>query len=695
MAAVSILALIMAGAPAAAMAQTSSDETDARTAAVEEIVVTAEKRSINLQDTPVAVTAITAASAQSRGITGVESLSAAVPGLVINNPANVGNPFLRGIGSNLFDPSAEQAVAMYVDGVYIAAPQSNLFTFNNIKSVEVLRGPQGTLFGRNATGGVIHIQTRDPSYDPTGYLSVGYGNYENVEVSAYGATGLGSNVAIDFAGLYQNQGKGYGRNLTTGTSTFRQAIDNVAVRSKLLIEPFEGTKITLAGDFSHSRSNPAYQNLPGFPRPIDPMPYPGRFNSRGNLDNSNNVKTGGVSLRIGQEIGDLNLLSITAYRKTRATYDLDQDGTRLSVADAELAQHAHNWSQEFQISGPDGGWLKWVAGLYYYRAVGGYSSFFLNGRNRIRDHQDTESYAAFGQATASLFEGTNLTVGMRYTDEKQDFTLEFPASLRKTQKFSKFTYRITLDHHFNDDIMGYVSHNTGFKSGGYNLLDAGGRFEPEVLYATEAGLKTQLFDRRLRLNLAAFHYVDKNVQLLLTTVGGTVVTNAAAAEINGGEVEFELVPVSDLSITGGISVLHGRYTDFPGAVPLNPAGVPQPPINARGNRTVMTPDVTANLNMTYRWSTPVGDIRPSISATYNDGFAWQSDNRLKQPSYAVINGSLTWSPEGEQGGYDIRLWAKNLTDTKYYIARITSTGLGDAQQQASPRTYGITLAARF
>ena len=668
-------------APAAAM--------QSEQGGLQEIIVTAQKRSENLQNVPMSVLAITAKDALSKGITGTDALTAVVPGLVMPNPVNVGNPYLRGVGSSLFDPSSEQSVAMYIDGVYISAPQSNIFSFNNIQQVEVLRGPQGTLFGRNATGGVIQITTRQPSATPHFDGSVGYGSYRTLTASAYVTGGLAPGVAADLSGLYENQGHGYGRNLTTGSKTFQQARGNFSLRSKIVINPSDATKFTLSADYSHSVSTNAYQKPPGVFSPIDGSTYPGKYNAVGDLDDLNRVDTGGGSVKYEQKIGRLRLTNLLSYRKTRVHYDLDNDITAIPAVNVILEPRTHNWAEELQLSGPNDGWLKWIIGGYYYNSFGGYDSVVIDGTKLIVDAQKARSYAGFGQFTAKILPDTEITGGLRYTKEKQDYILTFPVALGLHQSFSKLTYRVALAHHFSKTISAYGSVNTGFKSGGYNLLAPGNNFKPETLTAYEVGLKTELFDRRLRFNIDAFYYKDKNVQVLSSIPGGTITSNAAAARMKGIEAEFDAAPDEHLRISGGISIQNGKYTSFPGGVALDPQGRHLPVIDQRGNQTIITPPLSGNLSASYTFFTPSGTFQPTIAVSHSDRFFWQSDNRLTQPSYTLLNASILWTSGDKR--FDARLWGKNLGDARYYIARLGVEGLGDVQEQAAPRTVGLTL----
>lgn len=660
---------------------------------VQEIIVTAQKRAENLQDVPLAVEAITAAQAVNQGLTGTAALTAAVPGLVITNPANVGNPYLRGVGSALFDPSSEQSVAMYIDGVYIAAPESNIFSFNNIQQIEVLKGPQGTLFGRNATGGVIQITTKDPSVTPHADLSVGYANYGDVTATAYVTGGLFPGVSADFAARYENQTDGYGKDLTTGAKTFQQAIGDYDLRGKLMLRPTDTTKIMVSVDYSHSVSTNAYQKPQGATSPIDGSGYPGPYNTYSDFNDRNTVDTGGASIKIDQDLGQLHLMDILAYRRTTVDYVLDDDVTAVPAADIILKPKTHNWSEELQLSGPSQAWLKWIVGAYYFNSSAGYDPVTLDGFEQLADRQTAVSYAAFGQATATILPRTDLTLGARYSTEKQDYTLTYPAPLAESQSFSRVTYRAALDYHFTRDVSAYASFNTGFKTGGFNLLLPGNSFKPETLDAYEVGVKSELFERKLRLNVDAFYYDDSNVQILNTFLGGTVTSNAAAAVIKGLEGDFEAVPIEHLKISGGLSLQTGKYTSYPNAGIVNAQGVALPTADLSGNKTLITPPVTGDLNVSYKWSTAKGDVQPSVTVVYNNGFFWQADNRLRQPAYTLLNASLLWTDP--TGRYDIRLWAKNLTDSVYYVARLGAAGLGDVQEQAAPRTYGVTLSAHF
>jgi len=671
----------------------------APTGRLEEIVVTAQHRSERLQDVPVAVTSLSAAALSQQGVSTTSDLSQATPSLVFNSQVAVANPYIRGVGSDLFDPTSEAAVAIYVDDVYMATPQANLFTLAGTKQIDVLNGPQGTLFGRNATGGVIQIQTLDPGRDPHLDASFTYGNYDTLSASVYGSTGVAHNLSTSLSALYENQGQGYGHNLATGAEINKQAIHNIALRNKWVLDLPTNTVIHVSADYSRTNNSISYQRPVGsfstLPGATEPTGYPGPFNANIDLPDALHVRSGGVSLKVDQDLGAVSLVSISAYRASRDSYSLDQDQTILPVVDITWDTKFRNFSQELRLKNRDNPVFNWMVGAFYYNARGSYNNFAVDGTVYVPfDQQRTESVAGFAQATVKLFANTKLTGGVRYTEDKQHFL--FPAGdLFLKQTVKEPTFRAALDQHFTKNILGYVSFNTGFKSGGYTLLQPGNSYKPEKLRSYEAGLKTEWFDHRLRVNIDGFIYRYTNQQVNVSAVGGNIIANAAGSHIKGFEANFDYVPTSRLKFSGGLSLMDGHYTDYPGYQPRDADGnAVGGPINAKGATTSRTPKFVGNVSAQYKLPTPIGDFVANVGVQHNSGYDWVADDRLRQPRYTIVNTSVSWTPN--DGRLILKLWAKNLSNATYYqIQGPSAYPVGDNQVQAPPRTFGGTVSFHY
>jgi iron complex outermembrane receptor protein len=684
----------MYGACGVAVAQSAAQ--------LEDITVTAQRREERLGDVPIAASAISAESALSRGINDTTALEMAVPGLVINHTANEGNIFIRGVGTNLFGPASEQTVALYIDGVYMPSPEANLFSFNNIERIEVLKGPQGTLFGRNTTGGVVQIITREPSPTLTGDFSISYGNFQTLAAQGYLAGGLSDNVSADIAVMFEDQGEGWGKNFTTGKDNGIMADDNYSVRSKLRAALGERTTVDFAVDYTRQRVKYDYQLRPGIISPIDGVStYPGDYDAVGGLDDYELLKGKGASINFQHDADAFRLVNILAYRNTDVEYVLDQDDTPAVAADLSLPSYSKGWSEELQIHSPESSKIKWMVGAFYFQTKAGYDPVDINnGVVVIDDYQKTRSIAGFTQLTFPLSVATNLTVGGRYTSEKQDFlgtTFLLGTNLgtfSDSQKFSEVTWRVSLDHHFTDDVMAYVSANRGFKSGGFNLITVAGvnSFLPEELDAYELGIKSDWLNRTLRVNAAAFWYTYKDIQIQVPVQGGTSTTNGPRARIKGLEAEVQARPIEWLTLSAGATYLDAEYTEYPVALAIGPLGEAGT-VDATGNRTIGAPELTANASATVAIPLSTGRIETNLSASYNDGFFFYADNRLKQPPYSLVNASVTWLSDNDR--WSVSAWGKNLGDEEYFAGLSAQGGLGDAQRRAAPRTYGVSARVRF
>jgi iron complex outermembrane receptor protein len=674
-----------------------------------EIVVTAQRRSQSLQDIPIAVAAVTADDLQSRGMTDTRSLSTSVPSLTLSENGVSVTPFLRGVGSNQSNPNDEPSVATYVDGVYIPSVTGNIFSFNNVERIEVLRGPQGTLFGRNATGGVIQIVTRDPRHDPGLDLDVGYGNYDTLNVSGYATTGLGDNLAADLAVIYNNNFDGYGRDIVRNQDIFRR--EEFAARTKWLWTPGSRTELRLSLNYSHLNSTGTdYQLAPGVIGIDGVSTYPGKRRTATDFQNVGDNEVYGGSLRIDQDLDFARLVSITGYRHVVGDFQLDQDASPTPLVLAFINQFARNWSQEVQLLAPTGSRIDWLVGGYYFNARYAYTPLTIEGLaalpfTRIDEFgsQNTESMSAYGQATAPLGASTRLTLGLRYTHEKQTTTgraegdgIVIVPETPQRQSFDRLTWRVALDHRFSPDVLGYVSYNRGIKSGGFNMINAGTPgYRPEVLDAFEGGLKTEFANRRIRINGAVYYYDYQDIQVFSITGGGAVLTqNAAAAQVYGLDLDLAWRVTRRFQLAAAFGYIHSEYTDFPNATftPPSPLDGPQYLGDATGNELIYAPHFTFNVSGDYAIPTSIGEFRVNGTLAYRDSVYVTADNRLQIPAYTLVNASVGWTSPSERFG--IRLWARNLFNEDYYANR-TEQALGDIQYLAPPRTVGVTFSVHM
>ena len=677
--------------PAAVQAQAQESARSSGTT-IADIVVTAQRRAEPLQKVPIAVSALSGEALESRGLASTMALQAAVPGLTFSRVGWSGTPFIRGVGANAGDPSSEPSVATYVDGVYIASPSANIFDFNAVESVEVLKGPQGTLFGRNATGGVIQIRTKDPSFTPEATIDVGYANYETVTGSVYASMPLNEKVAINFAGRIRDQGDGWGTNLVTGDDTYKR--DEWAARMKLLFKPTESTSIILAGDYLRVKSTGNDYKLPDDALGFDGIPRRiGRFDTVNNFRNTGNTRARGVSLTVEHDAGSVILKSISAYRKATGLANTDGDMVPSNFLNYGIHQFQRNYSQELQIFSNTESHIQWVIGGYYFNNRAGYDPMILTGDYiagapvTLIGLIDTKSFSAYAQATVPLLDTTKLTGGFRYTMERQSL-------MNGRQKSDKPTWRIALDHQFSSRIMGYASYNRGIKSGGYSPLTPppAGAYRPEQIDAFEVGLKTKLFHDTVRLNTSAFWYKYKDIQVQVVDGANVFTQNAAKATIKGFDADLEVRVTPELSFNLNGAYLDGRYDEFRDAAAFSQGAGPVSIIDVSGYRTIHTPKLSGSATVDYRIPTGIGEFGVNVSAIYTGKFYWQPSNRASQSRYALLNSSLNWVSPDET--FKVSLWGKNLTNRQFLVLNLES-GSGDYTMQGEPRTYGVTAGVKF
>ncbi len=745
-AAASGLALLL---PWAACAQSTTPPPQASpdTTGLAEIIVTAQRRAENLQDVPIAVTAITADSLKNSGVSATNDLPQIVPSVQMTRSGPSGLFFVRGVGTTNAAAGEESANAVYVDGVYLGDLSQAINNFNNIARVEVLKGPQGTLFGRNATGGLIHIITREPGQDLVFRGQFGLANYETLSSQGYVAAPLGDKLSADIAWTSSHQNDGWGHNRTLNRKN--NLTDYDGLRSKAVLRANDDLKFTLAGDYYTTRDNTAL----GW-RIADGVIGTGGQTSPGGHDTNANkyaetrLRIWGTSLTSEADLGFATLTGITALRRTRNISAFDVDGGAINLVNIDYTSRAKTFQQELRLASNATDPFSWQVGGFYLRSQASTSPQQQTGIAfaplvglQIDADLTTDSYAAFGEATYAITPTTKLTGGLRYTMDRRRFdgttrpilpggalgpVIAAQSVADSHLRYNEVTYRIALRQELTDDISVYGSVNRGFKAGIYSLqAPASPPVKPQFIMAYEVGLKSELFDRRLRLNLAAYHYDIDDYQVRSAAnanPGSNILLNAAAVKVDGVDAEFEAAPTEALRIFGGFTALRSRYGKFGGAgapfqAPIvypNPATCPAALRGTRdpgllspgprtggfatcfgdvsGNRTPLAPKFSANIGAGYTIPTSAtGTLRLSAIYSYNSGYVFEPDNIARQDAFSLVNASIEYRPVESIG---IELWARNLLDKDYAVQDLT-TATGTTQALAAPRTYGANLKFEF
>jgi iron complex outermembrane receptor protein len=718
------------------------------TAALEEIVVTAQKRTENIQNVPISVAVATATTLENSHITNLGDLPLLVPALTIAQNNDAFNIFIRGVGNPATVINDESSIAVYIDGVYYPRLPPALFELNNIDNIETLKGPQGTLFGRNATGGLIQITTKDPSQTPTLHIDGGYGNFQTFTGNLYASTGFGDQIAGDIALHDTHMGAGWGHNLYDGTSL--NFLEEKAARTKWVYRPAEGTKLTLAIDYSDSQSTQGMLAglqgggfthgpscgatcTPFTPPPAVPYPYYGFYNANYDGEDIGKDISAGVSLKLEQEFSFAKLVSISAARHSFGTYDADADYSPQPYYQEDVPYRQQSVSQELQLLSEAGTVFDWTAGLFFMnlqseynpiRATGAkYADAFdlPEGAFDIWGGQRVKSYAAYTQETFHLTSNTNLTAGVRYTMDQihanghndivdQPLGIDINTGTQaSSQNFGKITYRVALDHHFDEDLMAYASYNRGFKAGTYNILPFSQApaapfppVKPEVVDAFELGTKEDLFEHRLRMSAAIFYNKVTNLQVQTNIPVGNpptdaeVETNAAEAKDYGLDLNIEAVLTEHLTANFSTTIQNPYYSSFPGAPGTAPGptgiGTMLTTYDATGKQLLYSPKVSANLGFQYDIPSAIGAWALAANYAYTSGYPFNPDQIVNNGSVGLLSAHVSYElPNQKQ--WKIVFWGKNLTNREYIEGSTEQNNLGgEVVVPAPPRTYGFTVS---
>jgi iron complex outermembrane receptor protein len=701
-----LLGSVVLGAVAPSFAQT---ETNQQTQ-LEEVVVTAQRRSESLQKVPISVDAITGTQLQTMGASSSEDLSL-IPSIVFNEGLGGGQINIRGIGGT--NSGADPGNAVYVDGVYQFAPQANLFEFNGIQRIEVLKGPQGTLFGRNSVGGLVQVITRDPTPQKAGAeMSVGYANYDTTSGSLYLNAPLTDTLAFNVAAFGFDQREGWGHNFATGSPVHLGYA--VGGHFKLKWEAADGkTDVVISGLFDEDKpvSSVLDALAPGT-RNILGQPTPGLYNANTNVDPYRRDKQYTESVTIHHDFGAARLTSITAYDTVCCAVAVaDADGSPAPLLAVELSENFYTFSQEVHLQSEEGSRLQWIVGGLFLHDVNTETTTFseslatlLFGSSPAMTHSTvtTRSYAAFGQATYAFTHGTRITAGLRHTQDDAS-RIGGPPPVRQTSSNSRPTWRLAVDHDFTKDVMGYVSYSRGFKSGLFNPSDPSHpAVAPETLDAYEVGLKTETFGHRLRVNAAGFYYNFKGVQVQVfdPVLHVAYFTNAGNARPYGLDLDVAAEPIEGLTLTGGLSLADAKFTAGISncfTVPPSAGGAIEGLCPLNGRQLPYAPRFVPAVGVSYERPTQIGRFVLSATDTHNSGFFNDPSNfePARTRPYNMLNASVTWTSRSDH--LNASLWAKNLLNEHIIAGGEVGALVGNATgvYPMAPLTFGGTIAVKL
>lgn len=724
-----------------------------------EIVVTAQKTSESIQDVPISITAVGGERLSDLQVTTLQALQGSVPNVQIDNFANTPNNAvftIRGIGVIEPDPYAGNTVSIVVDGVPQFFSMGALLDTYDVQRVEILRGPQGTLFGANTTGGVVSVVTNQPTGEFGGYIKGVYGNWNRFDVSGAIEIPLAEDVAsFKLAGIHTER-DGWVTNVFDGLDMGSKNVD--AIRGQLYLTPSPDLSITLQGEYVAARNGaPVVVNggLPGeanyvpegtfwngseLPQYVSPCAVAGQpceapdkfFSGNNEVPDTSNIDTyfGIATIEVANTaIGDIT--SITGYKEFTQFEYTDQDGTAKTNNSTRRRTRGSQLSEELRTAF-ESGIFSGVAGVFFMKTNYDHYQmyhldFALPGLLQYNEQeQTTESYSAFLQTYAQVTDRLKLQAGIRFTHDKIDarstldtglgsepltspewdkFDVLFPGSLDVGGKesWNNVGWKLGLDYRLGDDALTYASWSRGFKSGGFTgrigvAADGDTPFDPEKVDTFEVGLKADFLNRTIRTNFAAFYTNYRDMQLAqiyfdpVTNVQGNRILNAAKSEIKGFELEAQAVPVWGLTLRGSLAYLDASYKEFDYLDPLSTQI-----LDLTGFRLQNAPKWQTMLGVNYDYELAGGSrIVADVSWMYTSSkyyTAVVNTPRSKvQPTY-LVDALLTYHSPDDR--WSAGLWGKNLLDKRYISTVFDSPGYMGIVGYAPPRQYGASVQYNF
>lgn len=702
---------------------------------LDEVIITAEKRQSTVQDTPISIAAFSGDDLANAGVVSTAALSNLAPGLNVQREV-IGKVVIRGVGTENFTVGSDPGVAIHQDGVYLARSSTSVFEFFDTQRVEVLRGPQGTLYGRNATGGVLNIISNEPGEEFGGYARLDLGNYSKRRFEGALNVPFSDTAAARLSVLYaERDGFTENRIANAGANGIAELDDQDlwAARLQFKFSPSETFNALVGFNVSRDDSNPppfkyftdvAGSRIP-WAGPTDQLlpdlrqvangyerSIPGSTRVAPSISRAN---TSGAHAKLTWDLGWASLMSQTAYRKTEFSWLNDGDGLDQFFVTYFQDDESKQLTQEFQLSSNGEGKLEWIVGAFYLDEEStqfaglafniGIPPPGINGI-LIDGESNTQSYSVFAQGTWAFSDRLRGTLGVRYTNDEKDGDLAYnlfggllpPPGPPGTawsdvldDSWSAVTPKVGVDYDFSDNIMGYISATKGFKSGGFNLIAAQAPYEPEFLWNYELGLKTRLADGRVIANFGAFWYDYKDMQVGKIVNLSDVLTNAAEATLKGFEAELRASLGSGFELNLGASFLDAKFDEFltedpavnaaPAALGPNAGACERRDTTpGAGNRSVSlagcdlrrAPEFSGNIGLSWEGSVGAGTLGIRGDYAYKGKQYFTQFNRETVSQDGYGLLNLRATYTGADERWSITAWVDNLTDEEYFSTVLES-----------------------
>jgi iron complex outermembrane receptor protein len=720
------------------LAEAQANLEEAQGARIEEVIVTAQRRAESISDVPISISVISAQALEDAGAKSGASIQGLAPALTINATASYGGSPVSIRGTSGLG-GAEDPVAVYVDDVYTSSGQFSVTNLSDIASLEVVRGPQGTLQGRNATAGALIIRTADPQPEFGGYVRASAEDPEGYRVEA----AITGPIAEDLLGrltVDRVDEQGWATNLADGRKM--GGVDMYNVRGTLLWNPAEQFRARLAlnyqdRDVSLPTVRWAQTTISSPPGPVTPVgaqtphvPLSVQEQDRFlkgkvvnlNIEPKSRLTVPSAALSMEYDVGPMTLVSVTGASKYTNRGVNDSDGLPLDAAMANrqgrnaATYEGDAFSQELRLQSNGDSALEWIAGLYYARYDTAmdfdiFNLFLSTPRNQVSNfdfEQTNPTWAVFGDATWHITDQFSLIGGLRYTEDSKDIDSLFTLQNTDTgvvlsqspfnapeRTWSDTSYRAKLVWEPTSDLMTYLSYSRGFKAGGFNAFGVGPQpgYNPEVMKSAEVGLKTSLWDGRAFVTLAAYDNSYDNLQVTSgVPTGGVVITNAASAKIKGFEIEGELQPDEHWAFVANVAYIDSEFESFPLAPNL--LGILT---DVSGNRLTNSPEWQYFLQMRYSTELEAGwSLRATANWRWRDEVYFfptdQNLAHLRGHSNGELGARISFSYAPQQ--LTVAIYGANLTDSRV-VANEALTFSYPGAYFNRPRTVGAQLEKRF